>query len=231
MLKIGNQAQFVKYLVLSMSMILWLVACAPTNESGDGQTSQDFTGMIIADVIDGDTFRLNDGEKVRLIGVDTPEISSDNETERQLGLKAKQMAEKLLKGKKVRLDYDVQKRDRYGRLLAYVYLDDGVFFNELLLREGYAQVMTVPPNVKFADHFIKVQREARDNNRGLWGEMDLDTRYVDNEGRPLIKGNINSRGEKIYHMPGGKYYERVDPEEWFYTEREALDAGFRRSRE
>jgi micrococcal nuclease len=67
------------------------------------------------------------------------------------------------------LDLDVQKIDPYGRLLAYVYLPDGQMFNETLLRQGYAQVATFPPNVKYVDRFLAAQREAREANRGLWG--------------------------------------------------------------
>ena len=75
----------------------------------------------------------------------------------------------ILKGKRVKLEYDVSRKDQYGRTLAYVYLQDGTFVNAELVKNGYAMVMTVPPNVKFADEFAKLQQEARENNRGLWG--------------------------------------------------------------
>ena len=74
----------------------------------------------------------------------------------------------MLKGKSVKLEYDIDKFDRYGRTLAYVYLEDGTFVNAELVKNGYAMVMTIPPNVKFADLFVKLQQEARENNKGQW---------------------------------------------------------------
>ena len=75
----------------------------------------------------------------------------------------------LVEGKKVRLEYDVQKQDKYGRTLAYVYLEDGTFVNAELVKQGYAQVATYPPNVKYVDLFQKYQQEAQKEKRGLWG--------------------------------------------------------------
>jgi micrococcal nuclease len=75
----------------------------------------------------------------------------------------------------VRLEFDVQERDRYGRLLAYVYLEDGTFVNAEILRQGYGVLLTVPPNVKFAEEFLEIQRQAREAGRGLWkGEREDD---------------------------------------------------------
>ena len=116
-----------------------------------------------------------------MIGVDTPELhysekllrdskrsGQDIKTIQSLGRKASDFAKKLCAGKRVRLEYDVERKDRYGRTLAYVYLEDGVFVNAELMKEGYAQVMTIPPNVKYSDLFTKLQREAREAKRGLW---------------------------------------------------------------
>lgn len=130
---------------------------------------------VVSKVVDGDTFRVNDGTekgmRVRLIGVDAPE--SRNTGRKKIGYFGKQSKaylQKLLTGKKVRLEFDVGKTDRYGRTLAYVYLQDGTFVNASLIKQGYAMVMTVPPNVKFADLFTKLQQEARRSNKGLWGK-------------------------------------------------------------
>lgn len=132
-------------------------------------------------VIDGDTLKLSTKEKVRLIGVDTPEIhdskklSRDSErtgqdirTIKELGRKAADFTESLCLNKKVSLEFDVEKKDRYGRLLAYVYLDDGTFVNARIIEKGYGQVMTIPPNVRYADHFRALEQEAREDRRGLW---------------------------------------------------------------
>jgi micrococcal nuclease len=115
-------------------------------------------------VYDGDTIRLANGEKVRYIGIDTPEFGEEIE---YFAVEAAQANRKLVKGKKVRLEFDQEKRDKYGRLLAYVYVDD-VFVNAWLVENGYAQVMTIPPNVKYQELFLKLQRRAGEEGRGLW---------------------------------------------------------------
>jgi micrococcal nuclease len=132
-------------------------------------------------VVDGDTLALSNGEKVRLIGVDTPEYHhsdklrkdasrsrEDAKTIQAMGKEAYEFTKGLASGRMVRLEFDVEKRDKYGRLLAYVYLDDGTFLNARILESGYGRVMTIPPNVKYADYFLKLQRQARDANKGLW---------------------------------------------------------------
>lgn len=139
-------------------------------------------------VYDGDTFkcRLDTGEevKVRLIGIDTPESRRNRKAYRdaersgksveeivRLGRKASQFTKSLIPpGTVVYLETDVQVHDRYGRLLAYVYLPDGRMLNEVLIREGYATVYTFPPNVRYAERFVKLQREAMREKRGLWKE-------------------------------------------------------------
>ena len=121
-------------------------------------------------IVDGDTIHvLVNGrtEKVRYIGVDTPETHHPTKREQPGGREATEVNRRLVTGKVVRLDFDVQGRDRYGRLLAYVWID-GVMINAELVRLGYAQVMTIPPNVKHASLFLKLQREAREAGRGLW---------------------------------------------------------------
>ncbi len=121
-------------------------------------------------VIDGDTIVLWNRERVRYIGIDTPELHHPKKPIEYLAKEAKEFNEKLVGGKKVNLKFDVEKRDKYGRLLAYVYLEDGTFVNADILKEGYAQLLTIPPNVKHVELFIRSQREARENNRGLWSK-------------------------------------------------------------
>ncbi|MHB9096076.1 MAG: thermonuclease family protein [Eubacteriales bacterium] len=126
----------------------------------------------VVKVTDGDTIKVNiDGrvEPVRFIGVNTPEIHHPQKSVEAWGKEAAAYTAKLLAGQKVRLIYDVQPRDRYGRLLAYVYTSDGTFVNALLVKEGYAQVMTVPPNVKYQALFTELQKMARKSRKGLWG--------------------------------------------------------------
>ena len=121
--------------------------------------------VLVGDTID---VQLADRvEKVRYIGVNTPEIHHPIKGEEPGGREAAEVNRRLVAGRHVRLELDVRTRDRYGRLLAYVWLGD-TMVNAELVRRGYAQVMTVPPNVRYQDLFLKLQREARDAGRGLW---------------------------------------------------------------
>ena len=121
-------------------------------------------------VVDGDTIHVKLGErveKVRYIGVNTPEIHHPTRGEEPGGREAAELNRRFVAGRRVRLELDVRARDRHGRLLAYVFVGD-LMVNAELVRLGYAQVMTVPPNVKHQELFVKLQREARDAGRGLW---------------------------------------------------------------
>ena len=119
-------------------------------------------------VVDGDTFVIENKEKVRLIGVDTPETVKPNTAVQYYGKEASDFSKKLLAGNYVYLEKDISNTDKYGRLLRYIYLEDGTFFNELIIKEGYAKVSTYPPDVKYVDVFIQAERFARENNKGLW---------------------------------------------------------------
>jgi micrococcal nuclease len=134
-----------------------------------GQADLNGTATVTR-VVDGDTIDISPSvsgrSRVRLIGMDTPEVYFGTQP---YGPEASAFAKRELEGEEVRLELDIQKVDPYGRLLAYVYLPNGEMFNETLLEEGYAQVATFPPNVKYVDRFLEAQREARAANRGLWG--------------------------------------------------------------
>jgi micrococcal nuclease len=134
-----------------------------------GAPAADLQGEVVR-VVDGDTIRVRLGgriEKVRYIGVNTPELHHPTKGAEPGGREAADVNAALVGGKTVRLVLDVQSRDRYGRLLAYVWVDD-VMVNAELVRRGYAQVMTVPPNVRHQALFLRLQREARAAGRGLW---------------------------------------------------------------
>lgn len=143
--------------------------------------SYNYADILVKRAVDGDTLVLENGERIRLIGIDTPEMHESNKlyrdsqrskedvsTIQKLGRRAYEFTKKLVEGKRVSLEFDVEKQDRYSRLLAYVYLKDGTFVNAEIVKEGYASLMTYPPNVKYADLFLKLYRESRENKRGLW---------------------------------------------------------------
>ena len=153
-----------------------------------GEPTGERVPCTVIRVYDGDTFkcRLDNGEevKVRLIGIDTPESRRNRKAYRdaekegksveeivRLGKKASAFTKRLIPpGTVVYLETDVQVHDRYGRLLAYVYLPDGRMLNEVLVREGYATVYTFPPNVKYAERFVELQKRAMKEGKGLWAE-------------------------------------------------------------
>jgi len=127
--------------------------------------------VAVSRVVDGDTIVVAGGERVRLIGMDTPETVDPRRPAGCFGKEASRFTASLLPpGTAVRLVGDVEQRDRYGRLLAYVYRrSDGLFVNAELVRRGFAQVLTIPPNVAHTDELAALARQAREAAQGLWG--------------------------------------------------------------
>lgn len=123
---------------------------------------------LVSRVVDGDTFYCRDGRKVRLIGIDAPE------REQSFGPAAREALIHLLRlGSSVQLQVDVAPRDRFGRVLAYVWLGS-TLVNEQMVRDGWAVLYTVPPNVKYADRLRRAQNEARIAGTGLWAQRGFD---------------------------------------------------------
>lgn len=143
---------------------------APTGPVPNGELT-----AKVKRVVDGDTFQLEDGHKVRLIGVNTPESVKPNHPIEPYAKEASAYTKKMLEGQTVTLRFDVEPLDKYSRWLAYVYMPDGTFYNEILVRQGYAQVMTIQPNVKYQKIFLEAQRDARSHKRGLWGLKKKDS--------------------------------------------------------
>jgi endonuclease YncB( thermonuclease family) len=134
---------------------------------------KDAVSARVQRVSDGDTFVATvkgRRERIRVIGVDTPESVSPNQPDEPYGEEASDFAKHYLDGETVRLAGDAEPRDRYGRMLAYVWLEDGTFWNALLVAEGYAQQLTVPPNVTYERLFRRLVGEARREDRGLWAQ-------------------------------------------------------------
>ena len=203
--------------------------------------------FLVTRVIDGDTIELENGQVVRYIGIDTPEYTSKKEC---YGFEATNFNRALVENKRVTLLKDVSETDRYGRLLRYVYVEN-IFVNDYLVRQGYANVSSYPPDVKYQNQFREAEKEARENKRGLWSFCSVSTSNIvptatpsqgvvstDSQGSKdcLIKGNISfSTGEKIYHVPGCKSYEDTQintskGEKWFCSEQEAINASWRKAK-
>ncbi|MER2105358.1 MAG: thermonuclease family protein [Solibacillus sp.] len=237
-----------------------------TKQTAEKHDVSKFEEFELQEVIDGDTIRIKyngSSEKVRFLLVDTPETNHETLGEQPYGPEAKAFMKELLAGQKtVYLEFDVSYRDKYKRLLAYIYTKDGISLQEELLKNGLARVAYIyAPNTKHVNWFKDIQKTAQKSAVGIWSVEDYVTnRGYDKEvyyeaekaGKPVssneapvtekpaeanevaqendacvIKGNINSKGNKIYHMPGQQNYDDTDPEEMFCTPEEAETAGFR----
>ncbi|MBA7557027.1 hypothetical protein ES705_49756 [subsurface metagenome] len=150
-------------------------------------------------VIDGDTIVLDENEKVRLIGIDTPETKDPRKPVQYFGKEAYEFTKSLVEGKKVRLEYDQNKIDKYGRTLAYVYLEDGTFLNAEIIKQGYGFAYTKFP-FKYLEEFRQYEREARESERGLWA--------AEEEKKPEISEDVIvyiTRTGKKYHTGDCRY--------------------------
>lgn len=136
------------------------------------QTEASLSGFLVTRVIDGDTIEIEGREKVRYIGIDTPETVDPRKPVACFGKEASEENKKLVLGKAIILEKDISETDKFGRLLRYVYIKekDGktIFVNDYLVREGYAKASTFPPDVKFANQFLLAEKEARETKKGLW---------------------------------------------------------------
>lgn len=162
--------------------------------------------VVVARVVDGDTIKLESGEVVRYIGIDTPEIVDPRKPVQCYAQEASVKNKELVEGKEVRLEKDVSETDKYSRLLRYVWLGD-TLVNELLVKEGYAQSSSYPPDVKYQDRFIQAQNEARENNLGLWGPVCTETSEVVNKSPAVSPQPIASPTPQVKALPatGGSY--------------------------
>lgn len=194
------------------------------------------------EVIDGDTFRINDETRVRLMGINSPDKGECYYSE------AKEALKNLIEGQEVKLEKDITDKDVYGRWLRYAILqvpgDDNVLVNDYLVSNGLAFATYIPPDKHYRELFVSGEEEARRDKLGLWAECnyaesdDADLRETDlgpSDPNCIIKGNISEKGYgKTYLIPGCDNYSRVKVdvkkgEKYFCTEAEALDEGFRKA--
>lgn len=212
------------------------------------------TAKVIS-ITDGDTIVVDlngKTEKLRFIGIDTPETYHPSKPVQYFGKEASDYTTKQLTNKTIYLQKDVSERDKYGRLLRYIWLvkpsknepsKEEVIancFNAELVKNGYAHAYTYPPDVKYNEIFKELEAEAREKHIGLWNNENPDSenskeivvnekinqRYIADTKEGVIKGNRNSR---IYHMPGQRSYNKISKKNvvYFKTEEEAKAAGYR----
>lgn len=242
-------------MVIRMKKIILLICISmlfgceyfPTDSSTETTDTTNQIPVEVIDVIDGDTIKIKyngNVEKVRYLLIDTPETNHQTLGIQPFGEAAKTRNKELLNSGDVTIEFDVgEQLDDYNRMLAYIYID-GISVQETLLEEGLARVAYVfPPNTTYIDEFEKAAEVAKNEKIGVWEttgyvtSRGFNASAINNKssfeenGKCLIKGNINRQGKKIYHIPSGKHYEETKPEEWFCTEEEAVNAGFKKSGE
>lgn len=177
-------------------MLIFLLGCS--------EESKEY--VQVTRVVDGDTFVIETGEKVRMILIDTPEsVHSNPNRNTEFGKIASDYTTELLEDQLVYLEKDVSDTDRYGRLLRYVYLEDGTFVNELLVKEGYAQIATYPPDILYKDIILEAEKYARENEKGLWSYQEtVETIYV------------GSKKSDKYHLSSCKHVQSIKEENLMY---------------
>tara|TARA_Y100000294_G_C8456964_1_gene296973 strand:- start:50 stop:688 length:639 start_codon:yes stop_codon:yes gene_type:complete len=151
-------------------------------------------------IIDGDTIVIEGGEVVRYIGIDTPEIGQEGGD--CFAQEAWDINRELVEGKEVKLIKDVSERDKYGRLLRYVWID-GIFVNQYLVRNGYASAATFPPDVKYADDFAEFQKQARQENLGLWDSCQINGIVCSVNVYDCSDFETNQLAQDLYQKCGG----------------------------
>ena len=179
--------KYLRYLCLILLSVL-LIGAAPVKHQW----------IRVKWVSDGDTIVLADGRHVRYIGINAPEIAHDNCKAEPFGYAAKKYNQYLVGSKKVRLEFDKERHDRYGRLLAYIFLADGTFVNKTMIEKGYAYVLPRNPNVKYERLLLQSQRDAMSKNRGMWQNWkEKEGEYVGNKFSRRFHSKTCLYGKKI----------------------------------
>lgn len=163
-------------------------------------------------VYDGDTILLSNGQKIRFLGINTPEIEGRNKDLQAGGNEAKQWLLAKVEHKKVRLEKDVEKRDKYGRMLAHVFTKDNQHLNLELVRQGFASVNIYPPNLKYTDELVAAQKQAEQEKLGVWQHTDYKVKQVKDLVGGKFKGWQRVVGEikKIHHTRKNSYLKFSD---------------------
>ena len=168
-------------------------------------------------VNDGDTIVLTNGLRVRYIGINAPEIDHENQKAEPFGYKARAFNKNLVLSQKIRLEFDEERYDRYGRMLAYVFLSDGSLLNQRLLQNGYAYYLFKMPNVKHGKFLLKAQQDAMKAKKGIWHNWkEKEVPYI---------GNLKS---KRFHFSTCSSAQRIKPKNRikFHKKWDAFKAGY-----
>jgi len=231
-----NRKGLLKILLGLLAVLLSLLGL---NLYQDQPYSSEAQEVEVEEVIDGDTIRVRDLQtdeiiRVRYLGIDTPELEGPD-YESCFSSQAKEKNEDLVSDQKLILEFDIDRYDRFGRTLAYVYTLDELgeketFVNLELLEEGYARFYLDKQNTLQQAELVQAALSAREGFSGLWGSCG----EAQFDGKCLIKGNIDRLGQKYYHLPGDKYYSQtkinlLKEDQWLCTVEEAEAKNFQRA--
>lgn len=217
---------------LGICLVLWagiISGCSSLNAQDGPVPPKNAEQGIVKRVVDGDTFVLEDGRKVRMIGINTPESVDPRRPVEFYGKEASRYATKILEGQNVLLEWGRNPKDRYGRWLAWVWLLDGTFINGYMVEQGYAQVYTFKDNPDHANYLLDLQKKAREEGRGLWEQSEEEPKQ---EPKTISRSNskfVASINSKVYHewgCPGAKNIEKHN-EVLYETEDDAKASGRR----
>lgn len=207
-----------------------LVLALGLGSSGIYFTQKSPNEFLVTRIVDGDTIELKNGQVVRYIGLDTPE------KEKCFFEESSKINEALVLDKKIRLEFDQNEMDRFGRTLAYVFITNPetnkeIFVNEYLLQKGAGKFFLDTVNLRYQDQLATSAQKAHEEKQGLWQTCAPDP----NKGC-LIKGNLDKLDNRYYHLPEFRHYDQVvinliSSDQWFCTEKEAIEAGFTKARE
>lgn len=237
-------------LILALVFALTLTSCQEIPKKNNNQNEfaskdwQTYQKAKVKYAVDGDTIWVDingKDEKVRFVGVNTPEVAKDGKPAEFMAEEAKDFTNEALKNKEIYLERDISDRDKYNRLLRYIWLEEPATsptltdiekktLNGILVKEGYAYANYYKPDIKYQEYLKDLEKSAQDNKKGIWSdgtETSKENKKIDQS--YLIKGNKNS---KVYHLPEWDSYDTVKEKNavYFETEKEAKEAGFRPAR-
>jgi len=176
------------------------------------QVNAGHTFYQVKKIYDGDTILLTNGQKIRFLGVNTPEVEGRNKAEQAGGEEAKQWLLSVLKNKKIRLERDVEKQDKYGRLLAHIFTEDNVHINLQLLKRGLASINIYPPNLKYTDVFLQAEQQAEQHQLGIWGDIEYAPRQAEDVKTGRFKGwqRVQGKVKTVRHSRKNSYLNLTD---------------------
>jgi len=195
-----------------VALALFALLCltiGPAAHSGTLSVLSQSRWVEVSEIFDGDTFKTSRGERIRLLGINTPEIEHDSSPAQPMGNTARKSLMDLIAGQTVRLDFDTQRKDNYGRTLAQVFLRNSTWVNGEMVSRGMAHVYTFTPNLRWAGQLTQLESSARKAKRGIWkterfAVLEANKVKAEHLGQfRVIHGKVNKRNRKGYALKLG----------------------------